>query len=337
MEQRFGPGLLRLVLAAMVVFSHFTPIETGRVAVIGFFVLSGYWVTVTYVRNYAGSAKGVLLFYGARFFRIYPFYLIMLLLTLLVFRLTGDQRPVGATDFLLFGLARVPALQPVLRPAWSLDIELQFYLLLPLLVAMARGAGKDRRILVVGAAVAVTAAWWLWCEPRFGLNLLAYVAAFVIGMIAAIKPIHVPGRSAWVSAALFIAAGLLMAAIPALRGLLLKNSPNPIDRDIVAMLWGALLVPFILWNVRVKSIGRDRVYGELAFSLYLAHWMFAKRYPQIFPFLGHHAAMAAALVSIAIASYLAYALIDRPLEKVRKRLFDPGAHRARQAEDLTVP
>ena len=40
----FGPGVIRLILAALVMFSHMSRFQVGRIGVLLFFFLSGYWV-----------------------------------------------------------------------------------------------------------------------------------------------------------------------------------------------------------------------------------------------------------------------------------------------------
>jgi len=60
------PGALRLVLALVVVCSHYgwlrTPLDGASVA--GFFLLSGYWVTKLWDKRYSRLAHPVAVFYG---------------------------------------------------------------------------------------------------------------------------------------------------------------------------------------------------------------------------------------------------------------------------------
>ena len=61
-----GPGMLRFILAAMVVVSHLTSLNIGRPAVLLFFMISGFWVTRAW-QEWAGGTTG---FMASRFLRI---------------------------------------------------------------------------------------------------------------------------------------------------------------------------------------------------------------------------------------------------------------------------
>ena len=76
----------------------------------------------------------------------------------------------------------------VLGVAWSLEIEIQFYLLVPLLtLVFAIRNSIFRRTLLIAATVAS-----LWAQdillphgPRFALSIFAYLQFFLIGFLLA--------------------------------------------------------------------------------------------------------------------------------------------------------
>src|SRR4051812_48778350 len=70
------PGAFRLLLAALVVASHITHFDIGRIAVLLFFYLSGYWVTKVWVEKF--GQRNTLRFYAARYLRIAPLYLLVM-------------------------------------------------------------------------------------------------------------------------------------------------------------------------------------------------------------------------------------------------------------------
>jgi peptidoglycan/LPS O-acetylase OafA/YrhL len=120
-----NPGAFRLFLAGLVILSHFSAISTGRVGVALFFMLSGYWISSLW--NRVGGYGHVLKFFGNRFFRIYPLYIAVVLICILLF-------PVRITPstFLLLGVASTEGPRAI-GVEWSLDLELEFYILFPIL------------------------------------------------------------------------------------------------------------------------------------------------------------------------------------------------------------
>ena len=71
------PGAFRLMLASAVVVSHASRFDVGRLAVLLFFYLSGYWVSRIYQSEFAG--RRWLMFYVGRWLRITPLYFIAML------------------------------------------------------------------------------------------------------------------------------------------------------------------------------------------------------------------------------------------------------------------
>jgi peptidoglycan/LPS O-acetylase OafA/YrhL len=100
------PGLkgLRFLLAALVVLFHYTKgrpmagpepwlrlVELGDAAVTGFFVLSGFVLAKTYLLP-DGSMKGTWRgFWSARFARIYPIYVLSLILIFQAYLTTAPR------------------------------------------------------------------------------------------------------------------------------------------------------------------------------------------------------------------------------------------------------
>jgi peptidoglycan/LPS O-acetylase OafA/YrhL len=129
-------GSYRLFLAALVALSHFGVIvagfNPGQWAVISFYTLSGLLMERQY-KKLSSSQPGVTAFYLDRFLRIYPLFLAIVLLTLIVSPLSLHNLLLNVTLLPLnyHELLNVPLL---ITPAWSLACEAHFYLLVPLLV-----------------------------------------------------------------------------------------------------------------------------------------------------------------------------------------------------------
>jgi peptidoglycan/LPS O-acetylase OafA/YrhL len=148
---------LRFFLAWVVLCGHMTwfressipwasafDLFSGKAAVIGFLLVSGYSIAASLERGETG-------FYRRRFLRIYPLYFVALLFTLLVQQLLGghvelphkvldSSGPVTTLgNFLLTQTFLVKPLE-FDGPIWSLSIEAFYYLLAPLLKRLSANA-----------------------------------------------------------------------------------------------------------------------------------------------------------------------------------------------------
>jgi peptidoglycan/LPS O-acetylase OafA/YrhL len=133
--------------------------RVGWIGVDIFFVLSGFLVSGLIFREYKRTG-GVRLrrFWLRRGLRIYPPFLAMIGITLLIFFLTG--RNVKSLRILAEFTWTQNYVTPVWGQDWSLAVEEHFYLLLPLLIYVLmrfREADPFRRLpaIVTGAAVAL--------------------------------------------------------------------------------------------------------------------------------------------------------------------------------------
>jgi|KBSSwiStaDraftv2_1062776.scaffolds.fasta_scaffold39096_2 peptidoglycan/LPS O-acetylase OafA/YrhL len=326
---RFGPGAFRLFLALLVVISHLRNVEVGRVAVIAFFVLSGYWVVTMYRRKYLPMAAPVTSFLFSRLLRLFPIYLLMVALTLAARSWFYTVPGVTVYDLVLLGLANQD--ERLIAPAWSLDIEMQFYTIVPLLVLML-GTSPTLAKLAITAVVSavITALCWTWTEPRFAYFLGPFLIAFIVGAIFSYRPPQVSRFAAYAGLVVFFLLGLLMLVHPQLQALIIKTRADWINRDIVALVWSVPLLPFIAWNVQQKSGPADRVFGELAYTLYLMHWLVIMTVARA---LGMPKSVLWDGVRIAASlggAYVVYLYFDRPIEKLRRRVFEK-ADRVRPA------
>lgn len=310
-----GPGAFRLLLALLVVVSHLSSINIGRPAVFAFFMLSGYWVLRMYDEKYQKTSA----FYASRFLRIWPPFAIAFLLAYAASALLSEPpAPQILSGLLLFGIATTG--QDVLGTAWSLDLELQFYLTVPLFWMLLRQPLSTRSVLyyLLLAGLVTVLAWYLMLD--LGLHsFLAYLPSFLAGALIWKAARPVSGRSAVLSLTSFILIGVLVYSLPSTRGLLIKPLPNVIHEDLFGMAWVMCLVPFVAWNIRQKSSALDMHFGNFSYALYIVHW------PVIVllrPFFGQVTAIdKLALLGISLAiSLLFYILCDRRWERLRQSL-----------------
>ena len=166
-----------------------------------FFSLSGYILGKSLIsRMDSGVPVSVLTFYSRRLTRLEPPYLLMLLGIFLFLSASGfrssfshsmNEGAATLTDALAasalysYGLiyGTLPKLNP---PAWSLEVEVQFYLLAPLLAWMLTRFRSARRVIGLVACLAV---WWLTVTAAANTgshtinSLLGFMPFFLAGFV----------------------------------------------------------------------------------------------------------------------------------------------------------
>lgn len=314
----FGPGKFRVLLAVLVVFSHLSFVEIGRPAVFVFFMLSGYWVLRMYQQKYL-STGSVWIFYLSRMMRIWLPFATAFMLAFMAFMLLSDAKPTE----MLFGLPLLGIASTkldVLGTAWSLDIELQFYLLLPLLSLyfawIGHAFGRLVGLILISAGLTVIG-WYL--QLYLGLwSVFSYLPPFVIGALVWQLRSRPSGWLALVSVGLFVAVGLLVALTPYLQPLLLREVDGPFNEDWFGMAWIMTLTPFVIWNVQQKSGAFDVHLGNYSYALYITHWpVIALMRPALEPVSMIDRGVI--LLVITAISLLFYVTIDRGWEHLRRQ------------------
>lgn len=304
-----GPGLFRLILALAVLVSHVSKIEIGRIAVLLFFYLSGYWVTRLWRTRFSDGR--LLAFYGSRFVRIWPLYIVSLVIT--VWILGGD---LGLRNILILGVAS-KAPDP-LYVSWSLDVELQFYLILPVAAWLLTKPWRAAQALLV---VAVTAGGW-WLNHLTGVVTVAqYLPAFVLGLLTWQYDWRPGPRAAALSLIAFLAGSALLAIRPETRIYLTEGEPDPLDWDVFAFLWMLPLLPYVAHSLTLPSGALDRRLGELSYPLYLIHMLVIVIAANL---VGRDLGARVLACGLAvIVALVLYRLLDRPIDAWRQRVFEP--------------
>jgi peptidoglycan/LPS O-acetylase OafA/YrhL len=330
-------GYLRLWLAVEVMFSHFglpagLPPLDGGAAVRGFFVLSGYVISLILQGRYAGRTA---LYLKLRFLRIYPAYWAALLLTLgawaLVYHGWHLQRGplalmdsqgldaaakagLSAQQVLLLGmdansmrpLSGLPWFHYYLMPhASTLSVELCFYLAAPWLLKLADPWLLSGALFSLGLR---------WMDP----GNLAYTAwfpteigYFCLGLLAYRR------QAGWKAAPRELAA---LGALCAAALLLAPYAGGAGAYNLMVPLAAAVAAP-VLHRLSAAWRG-DRVAGELSYSLYLIHPIAGLALAMRIRGFGPWPRAGLLLAGSLAAAAAFWALVDRPLEKMRRRQAD---------------
>ena len=168
---------------------------TGFHGVELFFVISGFILALPFASHHLNGAPAVSLrkYYLRRLARLEPPYFVSIFLMLALGSLVHKGTASALYSHLaasLFYLHNVVYAAPstVLGVAWSLEIEVQFYMLVPLLTLIfaIRNTGL-RRSLLVGLVVATLVGQQFFASqnPRFSLSILAYLQFFLVGFLLA--------------------------------------------------------------------------------------------------------------------------------------------------------
>ena len=277
-----GPGATRFVLALLVLCYHFTPLRSGNFAVCCFYILSGYWITKMWRNKYSKAHQPTLVFLVSRWLRIAP---MLLLCTGLVFLLPIDQS--GATPGWLLRQALIIGCTGTyvpLAPAWSLDVELQFYLAFAIIAPWIFSLKQPSRLLgwlvIISLTVSLVAAAiigniikpWLWI----------WLPLFLAGMWLETSNYRPTSRHIQSCCCGLLLAFGLCAAVPMLKPLIwhvtrinltaeqLTVLPLRTSIDLVASL---IAIPLLAANLTSKPSATDSFLGRMSFPLYLWHWI----------------------------------------------------------------
>ena len=331
----FSSGLFRLFLACVVFAQHSTRLLLGAAAVFLFFSLSGYWIASIWEKDYASTQSPAFTFLISRAWRILPAFWVANLLAIVIAALKGTLPeqyralafsphliPMISGNLGLLGYALLPHSQRLLETAWSLDVEVEFYLFFPLLMLL-RPAWRVRGLLLAG----FIGLWaiLLYGEPIYR-NLGYYLFFFGIGLYFHHSRKVPSQRLALIGLSLSLLSLCACCTVPELRGLVLasKHAFGESVRWSYAANCGfaVLMMPFAFRTVHQPSPKKDRVLGDLSYLVYLFHVpvlallsdsYFTESVRQRFPIL------ALVWIGVFAVSFAFWALVHRPLERRRKR------------------
>lgn len=322
-------------------------ISGGLLTVFLFFTLSGYLLYWPFVRHYHGGARLDLVRYARnRALRILPLYWVAVALLLAI-------EPLGAhrSDWWRYALFiqnySPRTVERLDSPMWSLAVEVQFYILLPLLAAVVGrvSRGSVRRALVaviaLGCAsfalrlVKVTLASGTGFGPLYGpLSLPTLFFFFATGMVIALLRVAWEERPPrWLLGWLGSSDLWLVATVP----LWCLAAIDPRREWLIAastflVVAACVLAPGPGFLVRVLDLRPLAAIGVASYSLYLwhvpllvylsgVHLVFSDTAPtrDLTPPQSFAQLLAYALpacVAVALASYV---VIEAPFLRLRRR------------------
>jgi peptidoglycan/LPS O-acetylase OafA/YrhL len=332
--------------------------QVGWTGVDLFFVLSGYLIGQ---QVFAGIGRGQVLslpaFYARRLLRTMPAFWVVLALYFLFPAVMGGKTPPPLWRFLTF--TQNWGLQPgtAFSHAWSLCIEEQFYLLLPLAVwlglraAAAFGLTRRSAWALIGGLTLAAMAWraWLWWQfgreidaggvgtqgyyPALYYSTLARIDEFLPGLAVALWRHGHPLAWARATAAgrTWLVAGVAAVALAwwgvarhyYIDGYGYGPFMSIAGYSLVAMAYAVLLVAALALDspLRQARVPGAAPLARWSYSIYLTHKAVAVIVANA---LAAHAWPQAAqvpLVTLAclLAGWLLYRLIEKPVMRWRDR------------------
>jgi peptidoglycan/LPS O-acetylase OafA/YrhL len=332
------PGQFRLFLAALVVLHHSFPFRMGSWAVYVFFILSGYWISKMWKAKYVHTRQPYLTYMISRWWRLAPVFLAVTGLgavnAWILYGEPGLAASVGwwFRQALIVGSADVGRILP---PTWSLDVEMQFYILAPLLVLIFT---RSRIVLLIGAILMGVGILCVHLKSGASAetpNILLYVSFFLAGLTLDVSNWKPRQGIVLVSVILTGLIFLLLLWLPETRSTLWSRGADEGAHSPWTMIGLALaavtILPYVAHNVHVKSPGWDRSLGDLAYPLYLFHWLPREWYYRLVDW-GHPAwqNMLLLLANLAVAflgAILIWYFVDKPMD-ARRALWVKGRRKS---------
>ena len=328
------PGKFRLFLSSLVVLHHCMRIfPVGGLAVYTFFILSGYWVGRMYDEFYSKKKYAFGLFIWSRVLRLYPLYLLCTLLMVLVskfiifeyyhIRLTPT---LGLNEYTFMGLL-VPLNLinfKLLNPAWSLAVEMQFYIITPLIILLIK---KINTSLLFVTILAITFYFTFDKSYKYNETVLAYLIYFLIGMLIHFKTLKVSRQMVLASILCILAFVLISYGVSSLRYALLyrhESSGCFVYYDLFNRVMPFLFIPFIIHNLTQKSDKMDRHFGDFSYTIYLVHWIVFSIYFVAYPEGGINKeklkGLFLTMIIMLTLSFIIYYFFEKQVETIRKKI-----------------
>lgn len=329
-------GAYRFFLATMVIMAHSWPVETGlpgnwtgAYAVFGFYMLSGYLMTLVMNERYGGVKNGLLRYFANRALRIYPVYWFVSVFSfLIIYRFPGIAAGVNpnfrmpgglgewAANLFVFGIEPFGAL--LVPVAWSLKVELVFYIAIGLLFSRSGRLTALWFALSLGYTVYAIAAG----EP-FGVRYFTLSAGslpFSIGAALYYARDRVP-----FSVFIAVPAGLILAVNILYAHLLWDDVFT--QGFYVSLAANAVFIASLMkldpkgasgWHARL-----DRLLGDLSYAIFLCHFNVMALLVLAGPFgrgARSPAIFFAALLLSVLAGYIVHATVERRVNQLRNSI-----------------
>ncbi len=280
---------LRFFAIMAVVMSHFNTYYADRVGdlpeimkpivsfifgnsysgVMLFFGISGFILGMPFINQYAYGGKKIQLgqYFKRRITRLEPPYIIVLTLLFVVNIFFADKG--GFSELLPHYLASLfyshnmiyggfPVLNPVF---WSLEVEIQFYIVAPLFALVFKLSKVGRRIFLIGFLVI-----WKFIMLRYNpfdfISLYEYIHYFIAGFLAADLYLEYKDK---------ISPKIVFDILCVTATVLMWNGIRPYGADLLYIIVILTLAGSTVYYKRFLSIPLVYIIGGMCYTIYMLH------------------------------------------------------------------
>jgi peptidoglycan/LPS O-acetylase OafA/YrhL len=279
-----------------------------------------------------------------------PVYIVCTAIGLLTLRMTSSHwslyRPIlKDPGWIIRALALVSSADQrlVISPAWSLDIEMQFYVVAPLLLfAIARLKVRDAIFFAAGLSAVCIGVWWrkdaflahysqsanAQAQVWWNLVLPRFLAFFLAGILIDRAQWRPSGRVAAGSAGAWLTL-VILGTLCGVQPVLVSYDQPPYLFQFYSALLVVAILPLAAFLFCRPSNSMDRHLGNLAYCVYLFHacvwiaWQYCAGFAD-----ARHLLIARFLWILILPGSLAiYLAVDQPGEKLRRRFLNSQLRR----------
>ncbi len=301
-------GILRLLLAIIVVIYHAKELHLYTLldqtsAILSFFVISGFYMALILDGKYHKK----FIFYMSRFLRIFPLYWAALIITVLLgllktsifpgqvensithyihysSHLSGNAAIFEALNFISRNITLiittdyihiVQNLAPgylIVNPAWTLQVELLFYLIVPFLLRITKGF-LAFTLFYVFLFYGIITPFNLLPQSSLLTIFASYLIYFLLG-ICSYKYIYKRIEKKKISPNTKYLLGAFFLFIIFYQILPFKFAENNFPFNAVYFVPFAILISYLFHYTKNSKI--DRFIGELSYPVYITHMIFVK-------------------------------------------------------------
>jgi peptidoglycan/LPS O-acetylase OafA/YrhL len=337
-------GAFRLILAYFVVLNHTVwyytlySLPVGGIAVAAFFFVSGYLMPLAFVSNYKFATFGERIYhYGVnRFLRIYPLYWISLILMIILGLRVIFKDPLAQNaefyfhpvtyvqNFLLLGLNQEHLWGQFFRfnnPAWTLDVELQYYILVPFLcVGWVKHKKLTGSIIILFSLISAVFLYHRVAITDIDRSFLTWALLFFAGFMY----YFTPSFQTFIAESKGFYVGLIIFSIVLF--IVTSNAAKALALTLILLLIAARLLVL----QKEKRFGRmDALCGDLSYPVYIMHFAVLDVTQSVYMKYLHFNSsemqvdIKLLLFNIIVTTGVAYTLlrlISDPIESIRNRL-----------------
>jgi peptidoglycan/LPS O-acetylase OafA/YrhL len=319
-------GAFRLILAIFVAISHMgitiAGINPGIFSVVSFLLISGLVMTALINKNYSSTHR-IPAFYLDRAIRLYPQFLFYFIASCVVIGIFLSNSPIAAalnSKNIIPSLAIAPlglymfgvTTPDIIPPAWSLGLEVFFYLTIPFLLLY-----KIRPLTFIISLTIFIVACLGWIDTDiYGYRLLPGVLfIFLCGSYMLTKErigLYLTGAAWLISLVIF--SGICLQIIPRI--------PNNIEVSS-GIVFG---VPAVYMLSKFGYHRIDEFFGNISYGVFLNHFLFIYlfRHFGVTDFYNSSAHALALLATSFAASLISYKVIEEPALKLRHAIRKRG-------------